>query len=169
MLRQICNQLAFGMLAQVCGRACLVVRQIQFHRLAARGSSKHWPPARTRGEHPRARFSLFSLLRMRLLGPPNERAAGDLYDEVLSSVTVHPFSQTIRTILGDQARLVILRNEIVGIVIGFENDIATAPAIAATGAAFGPVFFPLKGNAAFAAVARSRVNFYLVNEHGKEW
>src|SRR5262249_17383064 len=60
---------------------------------------------------------------------------------------------------------IILRDEIVEIVVGLENDVASAPAVAAAGAALGSVLLALERDAAFSAVPRPRVNFYFVNEH----
>jgi hypothetical protein len=82
-------------------------------------------------------------------------------------MAIHPFSQTGFAFFGDQARLIILGDEVVQIMIGFEDDISAASAIAAAGAALGPIFFALERNATFAAMPGSGVNFYLVNEHVK--
>jgi hypothetical protein len=84
-------------------------------------------------------------------------------------VAIHPLSQTALAFFGYQARLVILSDEIIEIMIGFENDITATPAIPSAGTAFGPIFLTLKCDAAFAAMSRSRVNFYLVNKHNKKW
>jgi hypothetical protein len=58
-----------------------------------------------------------------------------------------------------------LRDQIVQIMIGLENHIAAAPAVAATGATFGGILFALEGHATFAAVAGPRIDFDLVNKH----
>ena len=51
-------------------------------------------------------------------------------------------------------------------MVGLEDDAAAAPAVAAARAALGTILLALEGDAAFAAVARPRVDFDFVNEHG---
>jgi hypothetical protein len=65
----------------------------------------------------------------------------------------------------NEARLIILRDEIVQVVVGLKDDAAAAPAVAAARPALGHEGFAMKRDAAFAAVPRFRVNFYFVNEH----
>ena len=72
-------------------------------------------------------------------------------------------------VLGDEARLIILRDEIVQVVVGLQNDAAAAPAVAAAGAALGDIGLAMERDTAFAAVARPRVNFDFVNEHASEF
>ena len=72
-----------------------------------------------------------------------------------------PFSPFLR----DQPRLVILGDEIVQVVVGLQNHVAAATAVAAVGAALGTILLALESHAAFAAVARARVDFDFVNEH----
>jgi len=69
--------------------------------------------------------------------------------------------------LGNQARLVVLRDEIVQIVIRFENHVPAAAAVAAAGPALGTIFLTLKGNTAFAAMAGAGEYSNLVNKHKK--
>jgi len=83
-------------------------------------------------------------------------------------MTVHAFSEAGFAILREQARLIILSDEIVQVVIGFEDHVATAPAVATAGPAFGPVFLTLKRDAAFAAVTGAGIHFDFVNKHGNE-
>jgi hypothetical protein len=80
-------------------------------------------------------------------------------------VAVHSFTQAVLAIVREEPRLVKLRDEIVQVVVGLQNDIASAPAIAAGRAAFGPERFTEKCNTAFSAVAGARKNFDFVDEH----
>ena len=50
-------------------------------------------------------------------------------------------------------------------MVRLEDDIAAAAAIAAGRAALGSIRLAQKSHAAFAAVARSRMNSYLINKH----
>ena len=84
---------------------------------------------------------------------------------MVSGVAVHALAQAVLAIPGDEARLIILREEIVQVVVGLQNDAATAPAIAAARPAFGHKRLAMERDAAFAAVPRLRVNFDFVNEH----
>ncbi len=77
-----------------------------------------------------------------------------------------PLPIPLFAVLRDELRLIILGDEVVQVVVGFEDDIAAAPAVAAAGAALGAILLALERHAAFAAVAGSRVNFDFVNEHG---
>ena len=65
----------------------------------------------------------------------------------------------------DEARDVILADEIVQVVVGLQNHAAAASAVAAARAALGDVSLAVERDTAFAAVSRLRVNFYFVNEH----
>jgi len=58
-----------------------------------------------------------------------------------------------------------LRHKIVQVMVGLKNDAATAPAIAAAGAALGAKRFAQEGDAAFAAVAGAGIDFYFINKH----
>jgi hypothetical protein len=69
------------------------------------------------------------------------------------------------TILGDEPRAVKLIDEIIKIMAGFEDDVATASAIATRWTAFGPIGFANECDRAFAAVPGARVNFDLIDEH----
>jgi hypothetical protein len=80
-------------------------------------------------------------------------------------MAVHAFAHAVVAVLGEKTGLVELIDEIVEVVAGLENDVAAAPAIAAAGAALGPIRFALKGDCTFAAVSRSRVNFDLIDKH----
>ena len=52
-------------------------------------------------------------------------------------------------------------------MVGFEDHVAAAPAVAAAWPALGTILLALEGDAPFAAVARPRVDFDFVNEHKK--
>ena len=80
-------------------------------------------------------------------------------------MAVHALAHAELAVLGHQLGHVILRDEVVQIVAGFENDITTAPAIAAARAALRNVLFARERHTAFAAMARARVNFNFVDEH----
>ena len=96
---------------------------------------------------------------------PNERAARDLDDEILAGMAIHAFAQAAVAIGGDQARDVILLNQVVEVVIGLEDDAAAASAVAAAGTALGHKSFAMKGHTTAAAMAGVRVDFYFVNKH----
>ena len=55
-------------------------------------------------------------------------------------------------ILRDQARNIVLPDEVVQVVVRLQNHVAAAPAIAAARAALGPELLPLKRNAAASSV-----------------
>jgi len=61
--------------------------------------------------------------------------------------------------------LIVLRDEIIEIVIRFQNHVTAAAAIAAARPALGNIFLALKGHTTFAAMAGPRVNFDFVDEH----
>jgi len=82
-------------------------------------------------------------------------------------VAIHALAEAELTFLGDQARLIILGDEIIQVVVGQEDDVAASAAVAAAGAAFGPKLLALEGDAASPAVAGAGVNFDFVNEHKK--
>ena len=90
---------------------------------------------------------------------------GTLIDQVLAGMAVHAIAHAESAILRDEARLVILGDEVVQVVVGFEDDVAAAPAVAAAGPALGTILLALEGDAAFAAVAGPRVDLDFVNEH----
>jgi hypothetical protein len=69
--------------------------------------------------------------------------------------------------LGQETGVVKLRDKIVQIVVGLENDTAAAPAIAPAGAAFGAIRLAQEGNATFAAVSRAGIDFYFIDEQKK--
>jgi hypothetical protein len=99
--------------------------------------------------------------------PPDESAAGDFNEEVRAGVTVHTLAETWFTALSEQTRLEVLGDEVVEIVIGLEDDIAAAPAIAAARAALGAIRFTQKRHAPFAAMAGAGEDLDFVNEHNK--
>jgi len=69
-------------------------------------------------------------------------------------------------VLGNQARPIKLSNEIVEIVTGLEDHIASTPAITAAWATFWHKGLPAKSDAPPASSAGARVDFHLVDEHG---
>jgi hypothetical protein len=71
-------------------------------------------------------------------------------------------------LVGNQSRDVILVDEVIEVMVGFEDDAAAATAIAAAGAAFGTVSFMNKGYASGAAVAGLRVDFDFVNKQNEK-
>src|SRR5207244_1094074 len=96
---------------------------------------------------------------------PNQRAARDLYEQVFAGVAVHPFAHAVLAFLGNEPRLIILGDEVVQVVVGLQNHVAPAPAVAAGRAALGPGRFTEEGDAAFPAVSGARENFDFVDEH----
>ena len=101
------------------------------------------------------------------LRAPDEGAARHFDNQIFARVTVHAFAHPGMTILGNQARLVILCDEIVQVVIGFENHVPAAAAVAAARAALGTILLALEGDTAFAAMTGPGVNSNLVNKHKK--
>ena len=67
-------------------------------------------------------------------------------------MTVHALAHAVFAVGREQARDVILLDEIVEVVVGLENDAAAAAAVAAAGAALGHERFAVKGDGALAAV-----------------
>jgi hypothetical protein len=57
-----------------------------------------------------------------------------------------------------------LGDEIIEVVVGLKNDAAAAPAVAAAGAALGPVGFAQEGDATFSAVAGAGIDFYFIDK-----
>ena len=82
-----------------------------------------------------------------------------------SSRTIHSFAHSRFSSLCDQARVVKLRDQIVQVVVGFENDVAAATTIAAARPAFRDKRFAMEGHAPFATMAGSRKNFDFVDKH----
>src|SRR5450631_1501279 len=80
-------------------------------------------------------------------------------------MTIHALAHAAFTGRRDEARDVILPDEIVQVVVGLEDDAAAASAVAAARAALGDVSLAMERDTALAAVPRLRVNFYFVNEH----
>ena len=80
-------------------------------------------------------------------------------------MAVHALAQAGLADLGDEARLIILGDEVIEVVVGLQNHAAAAPAVAAAGPALGDEGFAMERDTAFAAVPRPRVNFDFVNEH----
>ena len=96
---------------------------------------------------------------------PYQSTARNLDQQILSRVTIHAFAHPGFAGLGNQSRAEILRDEIVEIVIRPQNDVATAPAIAATGTAFRHVGLAVERDAAASAVPGTRKDFDFINEH----
>ena len=80
-------------------------------------------------------------------------------------MTVHAFAHATFAAERDEARNVILMDEIVQVVVSLQNHAAAATAVAAARPALGDVSFAMECDRAFAAVAGLRVNLYFVNEH----
>jgi len=146
--------------------------QINFLRLHAACAADEWTLARTGFENWLFVFVLILISglccfdgRRGVREPPNERAAGNLDDEIFSSVTVHALAQAMPAARCNEARHIILLDEIVQVVVGLEDDAAAAPPVAAARAALGDVSFTMERDGTLAAVPRLRVNFYFVNEH----
>jgi hypothetical protein len=98
--------------------------------------------------------------------PPDNSATGHLHNYVLARATMAILALAMLPILGDEARLIKLRNEIVEVVAGLKDHIAATPAIAAAWATLGHEGLPAKSDAAPASTAGARVDFHLVDEHG---
>lgn len=97
---------------------------------------------------------------------PHESAAGDLDDQVLAGGAVHALAHAPLTAFGDEAGLVELIDEVVEVVIGLEDDVATPAAVPAAGAALGAEGFAEECDGTFAAVTGTRVDLDFVNKHG---
>ena len=80
-------------------------------------------------------------------------------------MTVHAFAHAAFATERDEARDIILLDEIVQVVVGLKNHAAAATAVAAARPALGDVSLAMKRDRALAAVAGLRVDFYFVNEH----
>jgi hypothetical protein len=52
-------------------------------------------------------------------------------------------------------------------MVGLQNDIPAATAVAAAGATFGDIGFPMKSHAALAAMTCPGVNFDLIYKHAE--
>ena len=82
-------------------------------------------------------------------------------------MAIHALPESELAVLGDEARLIVLANKIVQVVVAFEDDVPAAPAVAAAGAALGTILLALESDAPLAAVAGPGVNPDFVNEHKK--
>ena len=103
--------------------------QIKLDRLDAVRCSDEWSFAR--GCFESFGFADLWLLfacfgNTRIVGSPHQRAARDFHHQVLPSMAIHPFPHTHLPVLCHQARLVILSDEIVQVVVSFEDDISAA-------------------------------------------
>ena len=99
---------------------------------------------------------------------PDQGTARDLDEKILSRVAIHAFAETGVAVLGDEARLIILGDQVVQVVIRLEDDIAAAPAVAAAWPAFGPILLALERDASLPAVPGASVNLYFIDEHAKQ-
>jgi hypothetical protein len=99
---------------------------------------------------------------------PNEGPTRDFDEEIGAGPAIHAFAEAGFTSLGEQARLEMLGDEVIEIVIGLEDDIAAATAVAATGATLGAVRFAEKCHATLTPMAGPAENFYFVNEHNQQ-
>jgi hypothetical protein len=97
--------------------------------------------------------------------PPNKRSAWNLDNQITARAPVHSLAQSRPASGGDQAGIKELRDQVVKVVIGLEDDIAAAAAVSAAGAAFGAGRLPEKGHAAFAPVPRPGEDSYFINKH----
>src|SRR5664280_1391729 len=88
---------------------------------------------------------------------PDKRPTGHLHDQVLSRRPIHPFPQPVPAFFGDQAWLIKLPDQIVQIVVGLENHVASPAPVATVGPALGTVLLAAKGHAAFSTVTRSGI------------
>src|ERR1019366_5419918 len=98
----------------------------------------------------------------------DERAGGNLYDEVGAVVPGHFFAHAAFTALGFPVMPAGEIQERVLADIGDENDGAAVTAVTTIGAALGDEFFAAKGNATVPAVTGFDVDDGFVDEHGKE-
>jgi hypothetical protein len=64
--------------------------------------------------------------------------------------------------------LEVLGDKVIEVVIGLEDDVAAAAAVAAAGTAFGAIRFAEEGDTAFSAVSGAGVHFDFVDEHGNK-
>ena len=165
---EVCNQFAFGGAVGLGQSARPLLGQIKLHRPGSAGVANDPAPAHAGLED----AGFFSGLRKggfaradvrRQL--PHERPAGDLDDQVFSRGTIHAFAQAHGAVLCNQARLIILRDEIVKVVVGFQDHLAAAAAVAAAGSSLGTILLALERHATLAAMAGARVNLDLVNKH----
>jgi hypothetical protein len=72
------------------------------------------------------------------------------------------------TIFGDEARTIVLINQVIEIVTGLEDYISSSPAVAATRTTLRPVSFADERHGALPPVPGTCVDFYLVNKHPVE-
>jgi hypothetical protein len=80
-------------------------------------------------------------------------------------VPIHSFAQAALPVLRDQAGLIVLCDEIIEVMVGFQNDVSAAPPVSSARPALGPILLTLKGDAPLPAVPRARINFDLIHEH----
>jgi hypothetical protein len=146
------------------------LRQIDFHGSALQSSPEFWALTQTR-----LQAGCWTVLLGFLAGevafrhPPYQSPAGHLHDQVLSGRTIHSLAQTAFAILRDQPRLVILPDEVIQVMISFEDYLPASTSISATRAAFWAILLALKSDAPFAAVTGTGIYLYLVNEHPTDW
>jgi hypothetical protein len=80
-------------------------------------------------------------------------------------MAVHAITHAESAVRRDEARLIVLGDEVVQVMVGYENDAAAATAVAAARPSLGAILLALEGDTAFAAVAGLRVDSDFVNEH----
>src|SRR5438552_18353776 len=80
-------------------------------------------------------------------------------------MAIHSLAEASLAILCNQARLIILRDQIVQVMIGFEDPLAATAAITTAGSTFGTILLSLKGDAPFTPVSCAGVDLYFINEH----
>ncbi len=103
--------------------------------------------------------------RRGVLELPDQRAAGNLDDQIFSGQSVHALAHAVMTVFREQPWDVILLEEVVQVVVGLQNHAAAAAAVAAARSALGHERFAVKGDGSLAAVAGAGVDFNFVNEH----
>ena len=96
---------------------------------------------------------------------PHQSAAGNFHEPVLAGLPIHSLAHPILAVLGYEARLIILADQVIQVVIGLKDHLATPSAVAPAGTAFGDESLPMKGHAAFAAMTGARIDFDLVDKH----
>ena len=99
------------------------------------------------------------------MDPPDDGSTRHLDNEIFAGLAIHALAHAALTTLCDEVRDEELLDQVVEVMVGLQDHIAAAAAIAAAGATFWNVSFAVKGDGTFSSMTGPGGNFDLINEH----